>query len=93
MKIQELTTRSYDPLVGSCIVSYKKLKSNQRARSLIAAIDTKEYIKTTERELKSIDKLIRNLPMKKKKLSGQLINLHNKYNNLIDSENLPLKKL
>jgi hypothetical protein len=91
--MEKITARSYDFGTGSCILSIRKLKIAQRIRSLINAIETKKELSEIERDLKNINILIRNLPRKKKKLSTRREELSNKYNNLVETEELPLKKL
>lgn len=90
---EEITARSYDPETGSCILSIRKLNIVKRIRSLITAIEAKQELAVIEQELKKIAVLIRALPRKKRKLSARRDELNNKYNNLIETEELPLKKL
>ena len=92
-EMEHITARSYDPELGSCILSIRKLNIVKRIRSVITALDTKEELAEIDQELKKIAILIRNLPRKKKKLSKRRDELNNKYNNIVETEGLPLKKL
>ncbi|MCB0722538.1 MAG: hypothetical protein KDC73_03880 [Ignavibacteriae bacterium] len=71
----------------------KQSKSEKRVRSLCKALDTKAELLAIEEELKHIGMLIRNLPRKKRKLSGRYNELSDMYNKIIELEKLPLRKL
>lgn len=88
-----ITVRSYDPVMGSCVLSIRKLDIVKRIRALTYALETKDELEEIERELKNIAVLIRNLPRKKRKLSSRYDELTERYNCIIESEELPLRKL
>jgi hypothetical protein len=92
-EMEKITARSYDPETGSCILSIRKLNIVKRIQCLITAIEAKQELEEIEQELKKIAVLIRNLPRKKRKLSARRDELNHKYNNIIETEELPLKKL
>jgi hypothetical protein len=65
----------------------------EKVKALIEAIKIKEKLRYTENEMNDIRSLIRNLPLKKRKLSKIYDDLNKQYNDLIDKKNLPLKKV
>jgi hypothetical protein len=69
------------------------MNPEDKVKALIEAIKIKEKLRYTENEMNDIRSLIRNLPLKKKKLSKIYDDLNKKYNELIDKKNLPLKKV